>query len=71
MSVIIKDKEGKIILYCKGADSAVFTRLNQDSNPDKLEKCLEDFAKDGLRTLCIARRELSQDEYPIELAYTI
>ena len=30
MSVILRDFEGKIILYCKGADSIIFKRMQQN-----------------------------------------
>ena len=30
MSVILKDFEGNIILYCKGADSIIFKRMQKN-----------------------------------------
>jgi phospholipid-translocating ATPase len=58
--------DGKIILFCKGADSIIYSRLRRGEQPE-LRKAtaehLEMFAQEGLRTLCIAQRELTEDEY--------
>lgn len=64
MSVVIRTPEGKIKLYCKGADTVIFERL-QDKQMylDGTVKHLEEFAKEGLRTLCIAMAELDPDEF--------
>lgn len=66
MSVIVRNPEGKIILYCKGADSVVYERLSRHQDASIKEataKNMEDFANGGLRTLCIAYRYLSDEEY--------
>ncbi|CCH61473.1 hypothetical protein TBLA_0E04190 [Henningerozyma blattae CBS 6284] len=75
MSVIVKipaqDPDGTptALLICKGADSVIFQRLSTvaGSNDEKLlentAKHLEEYAKEGLRTLCIAQREISWQEY--------
>ncbi|KAL6451184.1 DNF1 Phospholipid-transporting ATPase DNF1 [Candida maltosa Xu316] len=73
MSSIIKipgktpDDEPKALLICKGADSIIYERLsNTDNNPEMLENTsqhLEQYATEGLRTLCIAERQLSWSEY--------
>ena len=67
-SVIVKDKRnGEIRLYCKGADSEVFKRLNQGSQTSSLAHAtnqqLTMFADDGLRTLTIAYKRLSDSEF--------
>ncbi|KAL2613361.1 hypothetical protein R1flu_025053 [Riccia fluitans] len=65
MSIICRDSRGRIKLYCKGADSVVFKRLGRDQD-DIIEstlKQLEEFARYGFRTLCMAEREISNDEY--------
>ena len=66
MSAIIRMPDGKIILFCKGADSVIYSRLKRGEQPqlrkDTAEH-LEVFAREGLRTLCIAQKELSEDEY--------
>lgn len=72
MSAIIKipgDKEGeyKALLICKGADSIIYERLSKTQNDQRLldatSEQLEEFAVEGLRTLCIAQRTLTWDEY--------
>lgn len=73
MSCIIKvpsdepDGPPKALLICKGADSVIYSRLKKDSSDEKLlEKTalhLEQYATEGLRTLCIAQRELTWIQY--------
>ncbi|KAJ6232716.1 putative phospholipid-transporting atpase [Anaeramoeba flamelloides] len=64
MSVIVKTPEGKIMLYCKGADNIIYERLvpNQEYADATLDQ-LEVFAAEGLRTLCFAYREVEEKEY--------
>lgn len=66
MSVVVRGPDGRIILYTKGADSVIYARLAADQNAElkaKTSKDMEDFANGGLRTLCIAYRYLSEEEY--------
>lgn len=66
MSVIVRNPEGRLILYTKGADSVVYARLAANEKPElkaKTQKDMEDFANGGLRTLCIAYRYLGEEEY--------
>ncbi|KAG8839086.1 hypothetical protein FRC18_000965 [Serendipita sp. 400] len=66
MSVIVRNPEGKIVLYCKGADSVIYARLASDHDPALKEataRDMEAFANAGLRTLCISYRYLSEEEY--------
>ncbi|KAL3954884.1 hypothetical protein ACCO45_010447 [Purpureocillium lilacinum] len=66
MSSIVRMPDGRIILYCKGADSVIYARLKrgeqQQLRRDTAEH-LEMFAREGLRTLCIAKKELTEQEY--------
>jgi len=64
MSVIVKSPEGKILLFTKGADVRVFERLapNQPAVP-KTHEYLEEFATEGLRTLCCGMREIPYQEW--------
>ena len=66
MSAIIRMPDGKLILFCKGADSIIYSRLRRGEQ-QKLRKetadHLEIFAREGLRTLCIAQKELTEEEY--------
>uniref|UniRef100_A0A8D0C8B1 Phospholipid-transporting ATPase n=1 Tax=Salvator merianae TaxID=96440 RepID=A0A8D0C8B1_SALMN len=64
MSVIVRTPEGQLRLYCKGADNVIFERLSKDSQYMEPTLChLEYFATEGLRTLCIAYADLSENTY--------
>lgn len=58
MSVIVRDPSGRLVLYCKGADSVIYERLadGQDMVRDRTREDMEAFANGGLRTLCVAFR---------------
>ncbi|KAL3267060.1 hypothetical protein HHI36_011201 [Cryptolaemus montrouzieri] len=71
MSVIVKHPVTKeIILYCKGADSAVLPHIvsTEDDSEQKqiihkTQQHLNSYAREGLRVLVMAKRILSQREY--------
>ncbi|KAM4065112.1 cation transport ATPase (P-type) domain-containing protein [Hirsutella rhossiliensis] len=66
MSSIVRMPDGKIVLYCKGADSVIYARLKRGKQQQlrrETAEHLEMFAREGLRTLCIAQRELAEQEY--------
>ncbi|KAH6628572.1 hypothetical protein F5144DRAFT_315166 [Chaetomium tenue] len=66
MSAIVKMPDGRIVLFCKGADSIIYARLKKGEQAElRLEtaKHLELFAVEGLRTLCIAQKELTEAQY--------
>ncbi|PPQ70040.1 hypothetical protein CVT25_006368 [Psilocybe cyanescens] len=66
MSVVLRCPDGKLILYCKGADSVIYERLTKDHDPELKERTSKDmemFANNGLRTLCISFRYLEEEEY--------
>ncbi|XP_070554508.1 probable phospholipid-transporting ATPase IA isoform X2 [Ptychodera flava] len=64
MSVIVRNPEGTIYLYCKGADTVIYERLAEDSPYKEVTlQHLSEFANEGLRTLCFAGREISKEEY--------
>ena len=66
MSVIVRASDGRVILYCKGADSVIYERLAANVNPalkEKTSKDMDFFANGGLRTLCVAYRVLQEDEF--------
>ncbi|GAV73285.1 E1-E2_ATPase domain-containing protein/HAD domain-containing protein [Cephalotus follicularis] len=65
MSVIVRDEEGKLLLFCKGADSVMFERLSKnDSNfEEETRDHVNEYADAGLRTLILAYRELDEDKY--------
>ncbi|XP_077387734.1 phospholipid-transporting ATPase IG isoform X4 [Festucalex cinctus] len=62
MSVIVKCKSGDIVLFCKGADSSIFPRVRQEE-VEPIRVHVERNAKEGYRTLCVAYKLLSTDEY--------
>ena len=64
MSTIYRCPDGKVRCYCKGADTVILERLN-DSNPhvDVTLRHLEEYASEGLRTLCLAMREIPEHEF--------
>uniref|UniRef100_A0A8C8DMF2 Phospholipid-transporting ATPase n=1 Tax=Oryzias sinensis TaxID=183150 RepID=A0A8C8DMF2_9TELE len=55
MSVIVRSPEGKITLFCKGADIVICERLHPSS-----DKLMEEYAGDGLRTLVLAYKDLDE-----------
>lgn len=64
MSVILRHN-GKLRLYCKGADNVIYERLKSGNNELKraTQEHLNKFAGDGLRTLCLAVRDLDENYF--------
>nr|XP_015831762.2 phospholipid-transporting ATPase ID [Nothobranchius furzeri] len=62
MSVIVRSPEGKMSLYCKGADTIIYERLHPSCS--KLMEVttghLNEYAGDGLRTLVLAYKDLEE-----------
>lgn len=69
MSVVIREKDGTLRMYTKGADSSVLSRLSTDPalNPPQLIKNAQQFldqcADIGLRTLACAERVFEPQEF--------
>jgi phospholipid-transporting ATPase len=64
MSTIFRCPDGKIRLYCKGADTVILERLHTDNeNVEETLHHLEEYASEGLRTLCLSMREISEQEF--------
>uniref|UniRef100_A0A5K3EMK7 Phospholipid-transporting ATPase n=2 Tax=Mesocestoides corti TaxID=53468 RepID=A0A5K3EMK7_MESCO len=64
MSVIVEDAKGKLFLLVKGADTVIYERLSPDSRFTKETLShMDEFARIGLRTLCIAFRRLDRSFY--------
>lgn len=88
MSIVVRrEDDSSIVLYCKGADSAVLPKLERGSHQfmaddvdagegawaarresrgslvEETASHLDLYARDGLRTLCMARRDLSIGDY--------
>uniref|UniRef100_A0A4W5RNF3 Phospholipid-transporting ATPase n=1 Tax=Hucho hucho TaxID=62062 RepID=A0A4W5RNF3_9TELE len=62
MSVIVRTKSGDTMLFCKGADSSIFPRVRQEE-VDRIRMHVERNATEGYRTLCVAYKLLSSEEY--------
>ncbi|XP_043724478.1 phospholipid-transporting ATPase 3-like isoform X2 [Telopea speciosissima] len=64
-SVICRYPNGRLVLYCKGADSVIYERLAEGNNGIKnlTREHLVQFGSSGLRTLCLAYRDLSTELY--------
>lgn len=72
MSVVVRAPGGRIVVYCKGADNVMYARskrfadvsakdnLSNQSPKDILNGHLEDFSKEGLRTLVLAKKDLTE-----------
>uniref|UniRef100_H2UUS4 Phospholipid-transporting ATPase n=1 Tax=Takifugu rubripes TaxID=31033 RepID=H2UUS4_TAKRU len=65
MSVIVRSPEGKLSLYCKGADTIIYERLHQSCSKlmDVTTEHLNEFAGDGLRTLALAYKDLDEEYF--------
>jgi phospholipid-translocating ATPase len=63
MSIIVKDlATNEDILYCKGADSAMFEKSVCNS-ARSYDACLKKFSENGWRTLVLAYKLLNKQEY--------
>ncbi|XP_049594131.1 phospholipid-transporting ATPase IC [Syngnathus scovelli] len=64
MSIILKFPDGRIRLYCKGADTVIYERLSPNSKHKELTQiALDKFANETLRTLCLCYKDISSSEY--------
>ncbi|KAM8939510.1 phospholipid-transporting ATPase VD [Pelodytes ibericus] len=75
MSVVVRHPiSNKVVVYTKGADSVIMDLLVSSSGDNKTEmlqtniqtitqKHLDQYAKCGLRTLCIAKKVMTDSEY--------
>uniref|UniRef100_A0A8C2G7C2 ATPase phospholipid transporting 8B1 n=1 Tax=Cyprinus carpio TaxID=7962 RepID=A0A8C2G7C2_CYPCA len=64
MSIILRFPDGKIRLYCKGADTVIYQRLDANSkNIETTQEALDIFANETLRTLCLCYKDISQAEF--------
>lgn len=83
MSVVVRTPEGKIKIFCKGADSVIYERLVPipaetvdleehlyDFRETTLEH-LEAFATNGLRTLCFAAAEIPENVYQVCVVFQV
>ncbi|XP_063772402.1 phospholipid-transporting ATPase IF isoform X2 [Pseudophryne corroboree] len=62
MSVIVQSPSGDKILFTKGADSAILPNA-KSGEIDRTRLHVDEFAMKGLRTLCMAYRRFTAEEY--------
>uniref|UniRef100_A0A8C9UWY8 Phospholipid-transporting ATPase n=1 Tax=Scleropages formosus TaxID=113540 RepID=A0A8C9UWY8_SCLFO len=62
MSVIVRSGTGELYLFCKGADSSIFPRVIS-GKVEQVRARVEHNAVEGLRTLCVAYKLLTFEEY--------
>lgn len=67
MTVVVRDPKGIIRVFSKGADSILFPLLKKTREGREIEhktnQFLEDYAKEGLRTLLLVEKIMSEAEY--------
>ncbi|XP_074344212.1 phospholipid-transporting ATPase 2-like isoform X2 [Apium graveolens] len=64
MSIVVRDcQKGKIFLLSKGADETILPCARTGQQTRTFSEAVEQYAQMGLRTLCVAWRELREDEY--------
>ncbi|KAM6912187.1 phospholipid-transporting ATPase VD [Xenentodon cancila] len=75
MSVVVRHPlTGQVVVYTKGADSVIMDLAETPKGADQAQdiyhhireqtqKHLDTYAREGLRTLCIAKKVLEEDEY--------
>uniref|UniRef100_A0A665W832 Phospholipid-transporting ATPase n=1 Tax=Echeneis naucrates TaxID=173247 RepID=A0A665W832_ECHNA len=64
MSIILKFPDGRIRLYCKGADTVIYERLSPNSRYKEVtQTALDIFANETLRTLCLCYKDIRSEEY--------
>ena len=64
MTCVVVTPDNKIKVYIKGADSAIIPLLKKGQKTlDATIRNLELYAKEGLRTLIVAEKEITDDFY--------
>uniref|UniRef100_A0A671XFW4 Phospholipid-transporting ATPase n=1 Tax=Sparus aurata TaxID=8175 RepID=A0A671XFW4_SPAAU len=69
MSVVVRHPlSGQLVVYTKGADSVIMDLTETSKgNTEQTQKHLDSYAREGLRTLCIAKKVLEEEEYEVWL----
>ncbi|XP_039905063.1 probable phospholipid-transporting ATPase VD isoform X1 [Simochromis diagramma] len=76
MSVVVRHPlTGQVVVFTKGADSVIMDLAESPTDQtevyshikEKTQKHLDAYAREGLRTLCIAKKVLKEDEYDLWL----
>ncbi|XP_075964490.1 phospholipid-transporting ATPase VD isoform X2 [Anarhichas minor] len=79
MSVVVRHPlTGQVVVYTKGADSVIMDLLETPKGSEQAQEIysrireqtqnhLDGYAREGLRTLCIAKKVLEEEEYEVWL----
>uniref|UniRef100_A0A3Q3AVL2 Phospholipid-transporting ATPase n=1 Tax=Kryptolebias marmoratus TaxID=37003 RepID=A0A3Q3AVL2_KRYMA len=77
MSVVVRHPlTGQVVVYTKGADSVIMDLADRPKGAEQeiyshiteqTQKHLDSYAREGLRTLCIAKKVLEEEEYDVWL----
>lgn len=59
MSIIVKDDNGLIQVFCKGADTVIDERLKIKMD-NFTQKSILEYTEQGLRILSLAKKEISE-----------
>jgi len=66
-SVVLRREDGSVVLFCKGADNIIKSRLSSTLNSPKemegIDADIAQYVNDGLRTLLLAKAELTEKQY--------
>lgn len=63
MSMVLRCPDGKLRMITKGADTIMLTLLKAGSDLDTIQLHIDEFAKEGLRTLVFTMKELEEDYF--------
>ncbi|TRY82205.1 hypothetical protein DNTS_003391 [Danionella cerebrum] len=66
MSVVVRHPlTGELVVYTKGADNIIMELAKQagDEVMEQTQRHLDQYAREGLRTLCVAKKVLGEQEY--------
>uniref|UniRef100_A0A6Q2Z969 Phospholipid-transporting ATPase n=1 Tax=Esox lucius TaxID=8010 RepID=A0A6Q2Z969_ESOLU len=83
MSVVVRHPlTNQVVVYTKGADSVIMDLAESPKSAERsdsmqghirkqTQKHLDDYAREGLRTLCIAKKVLEEEEYEVWLKHQV
>ncbi|GMM27567.1 hypothetical protein DAMA08_002830 [Martiniozyma asiatica (nom. inval.)] len=63
MSIILKMEDDEVHVFTKGADNIILQRCINSPNDDTIKNSLNEFSAEGLRTLCVAHKRITLDEF--------
>lgn len=69
MSVVIRNQDGEIWVFSKGADSVMFPLLSNTSTVNEglatIRSGMDEMSKNGLRTLIYAQRRINEEDFEV------